>query len=216
MVPLRSIDAEHIAEELIKVFARVGVPWEILTDQGSNFTSKLLAELYRLLHIHAILNSLYHPQTDGLVERFNQMLKSMLRKMVDSEGKDWDKYLPYLLFAYREVPQVSTGFSPFELLYRRDIRGPLDVLRESWESKGSSDVSVIEHVVAMKEKRSQMTEIVHENLTKAQAKQKMWYDKNVQLREFKAGDLVLVLLPSSSNKLLAQWQGPYSIEKKGW
>ena len=75
-IPLRSIDAEHIAEELIKVFSRVGVPREILTDQGSNFTSQLLAEVYRLLHIQPIKTSPYHPQTDGLVERFNQTLKS--------------------------------------------------------------------------------------------------------------------------------------------
>ena len=61
-IPLRSIDAEHIAEELIKVFARVGVPREILTDQGSNFTSQLLAELYRLLHVHPIRTSPYHPR----------------------------------------------------------------------------------------------------------------------------------------------------------
>ena len=55
----------------------------------------------------------------------------MLRTFVAEEGKDWDKLIPYLLFAYREVPQATTGFSPFELLYGRDIRGPLDVLRES-------------------------------------------------------------------------------------
>ena len=61
-IPLRSID---IAEELIKVFSRVGVPKEILTDQGSNFTSQLLAEVYRLLHIQPIKTSPYHPQTDG-------------------------------------------------------------------------------------------------------------------------------------------------------
>ena len=114
---IRSIEAERIAEELVKLFARVGVPEEILTDQGSNFTSSLLAELYRTLHVHPIRTSPYHPQTDGLVERFNQTLKSMLRKSATKEGKDWDKLLPYLLFAYREVPQTSTGFSPFELLY---------------------------------------------------------------------------------------------------
>ena len=109
--------AERIAEEFIKLFARVGIPEEILTDQGSNFTSSLLAELYRMLHVHPIRTSPYHPQTDGLVERFNQTLKSMLRKCATKEGKDWDKLLPYLLFAYREVPQASTGFSPFDLLY---------------------------------------------------------------------------------------------------
>ena len=66
-VPLRSIDAEHVAEELIKIFAQIGVPEEILTDQGSNFMSKLLAELYSILHIHFIRMYLYYPQTDGLV-----------------------------------------------------------------------------------------------------------------------------------------------------
>lgn len=112
-IALKSIEAESIAEELIKLFARVGVPQEILTDQGSNFTSKLLAELSRLLHIKPIRTSPYHPQTDGLVERFNQTLKAMLRRTADEEGKDWDRLIPYLLFAYREVPQASTGFSPF-------------------------------------------------------------------------------------------------------
>ena len=85
-VPLKSIDAESVAEELIKVFARMGVPQEILTDQGSNFTSQLLVELYRLLQVRPIRTSPYHPETNGLVERFNQMLKSMLRKAVTETG----------------------------------------------------------------------------------------------------------------------------------
>ena len=74
------VDAEAVAEELVKMFTRVGIPREILTDQESDFTSQLLAELYRLLHIHPIRTSPYHPQTDGLVERFNQTLKAMLRR----------------------------------------------------------------------------------------------------------------------------------------
>ena len=89
-IALRSIDAEHIAEELLKLFSRVGVPKEIITDQGSNFTSQLLAKLYRLLGVKGIRTSPYHPQTDGLIERFNQTLKGMLRKIVQDEGKDWD------------------------------------------------------------------------------------------------------------------------------
>jgi transposase InsO family protein len=91
----------------------------------------LLTELYKLLHVKPIRTSPYHPQTDGLVERFNQTLKAMLKKTAVDEGKDWDKLLPYLLFAYREVPQASTGFSPFELLYGWQVRGPLDILKES-------------------------------------------------------------------------------------
>ena len=120
-VPMRSIDAENVAEELLKLLACVGIPVEILTDQGSNFTSQLLSELYSMLHIHGIRTTPYHPQTDGLVERFNQTLKAMLRKTAVQEGKDWDLLIPYVLFAYREVPQSSTGFSPFELLYGREV-----------------------------------------------------------------------------------------------
>ncbi len=64
--------------------------------------SKLLKELYNLLNIHRIRTSPYHPQSDRLVEQFNKTLKSMLKKFVNGEGKDWDLMLPYLLFAYRE------------------------------------------------------------------------------------------------------------------
>ena len=59
-------------------------------------------------------------------------LKSMLRKAVIKEGKDWDKLIPYLPFAYQEVPQASTGFLPFELLYGRAVKGPLDVIHNMW------------------------------------------------------------------------------------
>ena len=59
-----------------------------------------------------------------------------------------------------------------------------------------------------------MSEVVQENLTKAQLQQKTWYDKRAWLREFKMGDLVLVLLPTTSNKLLAQWQGPYQVVQR--
>ena len=213
---LRSIDAEHIAEELIKLFARVGVPKEILTDQGSNFMSQLLAELYRLLGVKAIRTSPYHPQTDGLVERFNQTLKGMLRKTAQDGGKDWDKQIPYLLFAYREVPQSSTGFSPFELLYGRDVRGPLDILRETWEASSKSDETVVSHVLETQRRLNEMADIVGQNLAMRQEAQKHWYDKRARMREFKRGDPVLVLLPTSTDKLTAQWQGPYQVlDRKG-
>ena len=93
--------------------------------------SQVLKEMCRLLHISQLRTSVYHPQTDGLVERFNKTLKSMLRKLVDTDGRDWDQLLPYLMFAVREVPQSSTGFAPFELLYGRRPRGLLDLAKES-------------------------------------------------------------------------------------
>ena len=213
-IPLRSIDAEHIAEELIQMFSRVGIPREILTDQGSNFTSQLLSEVYRLLHIQPIRTSPYHPQTDGLVERFNQTLKAMLRRTANEEGKDWDKWVPYLLFAYREVPQSSTGFSPFELVYGHQVRGPLDVLKESWENSSKSNESVVSYVLSIQEKLAKMSELARGNLAKAQQRQKRWYDENARERQFEPGDQVLVLLPTETSKLLARWHGPYPVLRR--
>ena len=86
-------------------------------DQGTDFMSTLLEEMYRLLHIKKIRRTPCYPQPDGLVECFNSTLKGMLRKFVSCNGKNWDEYLSYLLFAYHEVPQETTGFSPFDLLY---------------------------------------------------------------------------------------------------
>ena len=113
----------------------------------------------------------------------------MLRKAATNEEKDWDKLVPYLLFAYREVPQTSTGFSPFELLYGRNVRGPLAILKESWEVS-KSDESIVSYVLSTQEKLCKMTELVQENLSKAQGKQKAWYDKNARVKEFDPGDPV--------------------------
>eukprot|EP00795_Rhopilema_esculentum_P005569 gene5569-9573_t len=213
-VPLRSIDAESVAEELVKLISRFGVPEEILTDQGSNFMSKLLQEVYKMIGVKSIRTSPYHPETDGLCERFNGTLKNMLRKAATNDYPNWDKMLPYLLFAYHEVPGESTGFSPFELLYGRQVRGPLDILKETWESNEKVPEDVVSYVLKMRENLSKMMEIVQENLSTAQRKQKTWYDKKSRVRIFKEGDEVFVLLPTSTNKLQAQWLGPYKVKRQ--
>ena len=95
----------------------------------------------------------------------------MLRKYASEDGKDWDRLLLYVLFAYREAPQESTGFSPFELLYGREIRGPLDVLKEEWETKANNE-SVISHIMLMQERLESMSNLVQRNMKQAQAQQK--------------------------------------------
>lgn len=213
--PLRDVTAKQIASALLKFFSQVGIPKEVLTDQGTNFMSRTLQQVYQLLGIKRVRTTPYHPQTDGLVERFNQTLKNMLKKFVSDSGKDWDKWLPYLLFAYREVPQASTGFSPFELLYAHQVRGPLDVLKESWEATDNpKKKNILTYVMKMRDKLQQSTALARENLIRSQVQQKHWYDKMARSRSFEAGEEVLLLLPTSDNKLLAKWQGPYQIKKK--
>ena len=93
-IPLKSTDSKHVAETLIPFFSHVGLPQEILSNCGTNFTSRLIEELYSLLGIHAIKTSPYHLQTDGLIERFNATMKSMLRKVIQKFDKQWNKALP--------------------------------------------------------------------------------------------------------------------------
>ena len=115
-----------------------------------------------------------------------------------------DRLLPYVLFAYREVPQSSTGFSPFELLYGRTVRGPVDILQESWEACEKSYESVVSHILSVQEKLARISELAQENSAWAKAQQKAWHDHNARAREYQPWEQVLVLLPTSTSKLLAQ------------
>ena len=98
------ISTERIAEALLDIFSRLGFPHEILSDQGSQFTSGLMKEICRLISIKQSFTTPYHPMANGLNERFNGTLKAMLKRMCQERPKDWDRYLPAALFAYREVP----------------------------------------------------------------------------------------------------------------
>ena len=129
-IALPSIETEHVAEALVDMFSRVGIPDEMLTDCGSQFTVEVMKEVSRLLSIQQLTTTPYHPMCNGLVERFHVTMKQTLRRMCAEPPKDWDKYLPALLFAIGEVPQELLGFSPFELLYGRSVRGPMAILKE--------------------------------------------------------------------------------------
>ncbi len=130
----------------------------------------------------------------------------MIRKFVHEDAKNWDKRLEPLLFAVREVPQASTGISPFELLYGRQPRGVLDVLREAWEDRPSNSKNEIQYVLDLRTKLHTLGRHSMENLLQAQGRQSRLYNRGTRFREFAPGEKVLVLLPTSSSKLLAKWQ----------
>ena len=212
-IALPSIEAERVAEALVDMFSRVGIPSEMLTDCGSQFLSNVMQEVSRLLSLRQMTTTPYHPICNGLVERFNGSLKQMLRKMCSERPRDWDKYLNPLLFAIREVPQESLRFAPFELLYGRSVRGPMNILRELWtgEEKDDEVKSTYQYVVDLRERLEETCKLAQKHLGKAKEVQKKYYDKKAKVREFKVGEQVLVLLPKNNNKLLLQWQGPFPV-----
>ena len=212
-VPLPTIETERVAEALLEIFSRVGFPSEILSDMGSNFTSGLMKEVTRLISVKHLTTTPYHPICNGLCERFNGTLKQILRRLCSERPSDWDRYLPAVLFAYREATQESLGFSPFELVYGRTVRGPLEILKTLWtgEAKGEEVKTTYNYVLDLREKLEKTMEIAHEELRRAATKHKSMYDRKTKDRVFTAGDDVLILLPTDNNKLVMQWKGPFAI-----
>jgi len=109
-IPLKQHTAAEVAQALGTVFSHFGLP-QILSDQGSDFMSELMQMFLDDFSIHHVCSSPYHPHSNGACERFNGTLKTMLRSLLDRFPGSWDTALPWILFAYREVPVETVGFS---------------------------------------------------------------------------------------------------------
>lgn len=213
-VPLPSIETERVAEAMLDVFSRVGIPEEILSDRGTQFTSDLMKEICRLISVKQIHTTPYNPRHNGLNERFNGTLKTMLKRMCTERPRDWDRYLPALLFAYWEVPQASTGFAPFELLYGRAVRGPMRILKELWTGPGEEEeYTTYQYIFDLRNKLEDTCRLAQEKLAEAGESYRRHYDKKTKPRKLNVGDKALLLLPTDRNKLLLQWKGPFEVTK---
>ena len=138
----------------------------------------------------------------------------MMKTLNPEQWKTWDKYIPYFCFAYREVPQDSTGFSPFELLYPHKVTGPLEIVKQQWINNDPTEQNVIQYVLDMRKRMADMLEVAQDNITDSQTKQKKWYDKKARERKYELGQKVLLLLPDDAGKMKAKWSGPYNIVQK--
>ena len=135
------------------------------------------------LGIEQYTSSAYHPESQGALERFHQTLKNMIRTYCLDFEKDWDEGVHLLLFAARE----TLGFSPFELVFGRTVRGPLQLLKEKWLND-ETGTNLLDYVSKFKYKINRASEIARVNLKEAQTKMKKWYDKVVKSRDFSPGD----------------------------
>jgi len=205
-VPLKNINTETVAEALVDIFSRLGVPQEILSDLGTQFVSECMKEVTRFLSIKQLTMTRYHPTCNGLTEKFNGTMKSMLKRLCSEQPRQWHRHINPLLFAYCEVPQESTGFSPFQLLYGTAVRGPMCILKELWtkELEEPEVKSSYQYVFELRETLGDTLKLAHTEFQKAQKKGKHYYDRKTKVRKFVPGDKVLVLLSTDHNKLLMQ------------
>jgi hypothetical protein len=144
-----------------------GVPKKIMSDRGTQFTSRFWPKLHESMDTKLNFSSAYHPQTDGQTERTNQVLEDMLRACASKHGGSWDKSLLFVEFSYNNSYQASLKMAPFEALYGRKCRTPL-----YWSETGESQLFG-PNIIKEAERQVQ---VVRENLEVAQSRQKNYAD----------------------------------------
>ncbi|KAG3050649.1 hypothetical protein PC122_g23195 [Phytophthora cactorum] len=177
-----SLDTISFVDAMIEgVICRHGVQERLLSDCGSNFTSNLARSLYETLGIKKMFSSAYHPQTQGLVERFNGTLMCMLRMYVSETQTDWDVYLPRVLFAYRTAYHEGLGDTPFFSWYGRDPVLPIDfAFLNTGKDWKSNEVAVYRRKVYHSLRDSRR--LVERQLIKAQDRHEKRLDKQGNAR----------------------------------
>ncbi|WVZ97272.1 hypothetical protein U9M48_042821 [Paspalum notatum var. saurae] len=181
-----------------------------LHDRGSLFVSRFWEQLQVALGTNLIRSSAYRPQTSGQVERVNQILEDMLRVCALTYSAKWDKCLPLAEFAYNNSYQKSLEMAPFEALYGRRCRTPLN-----W-SEPSERVTFGTDLVAQAEEQ---VKHIHENLKRAQSRQKSYADRRRRPLVFETGDQVYLRVSQMKGvhrfgvkgKLAPRYVGPFQI-----
>ena len=201
-IPLPNQTAATITRELVKVFSNYGLPEILHSDQGRNFESTLLQQTLDAFGITKSRTTAYHPQGDGMVERFNRSLLQMLRAYVSHEA-DWEKFLPLVMFAYRTSVHTSTGAPPFELMFGRNAQTP--PLPAGYAHDTSS------YPEQLRCKLSKLYDFVETHMIDAAHHQQRSYNQHVQQRSFQVGDTVWLDLPTAG-KLDPKWEGGWIVK----
>ena len=209
-IPLKSETARAVANGMIEIFARTGIPLKLLSDQGAQFLGSLVRHLCRDLRVDQVRTAPYHPECNGVVERMHGTLVPMLTK-ASQLGMDWVEQLPFALFALRSAPNRDTKFSPYQLVYGHRVRTPLDILHQGWAEVEFSEMETEEWADWLVARLAVWHESVLERGKAASGCRKHQYDKSTVNRTLKVGDQVLCRIPGLIGKLKESWHGPYSV-----
>ena len=158
-----------------------GVPRTIVSDRGTQFTSKFWKQLHETLGTRLEFSTAFHPQIDGQTERVNQILEDMLRSCALDYGSSWDDNLPYAEFSYNNSYQTSLKMAPFEALYGRRCRTPL-----LWDEVGDRQLFGPDLI----KESEQKVRLIRDRLKVAQSRQKSYADSKRKETVHEVGDRV--------------------------
>lgn len=175
-----------------------------------------MKELCKITGVQKSRTTPYHPQGNGMTERFNSTLMNMLGTMDPSKKADWKDYVETMTHAYNCTVHESTGFSPYQLMFGRHPRLPVDLAFGIQLEDDPKEQSHSEYMTAFKDRLVKSYEVARQTSAKAKEKQQKNYDKKVKGREFSTGDRVLMLAKGfkGRHKIADRWKGPYRVERK--
>ena len=207
-------EATTVAKKLVEFFARFGIPNELHSDQGRNFESSVFKECCTLMGVRKTRTTALHPESDGMVERFNATLGQQLAKFCRDNQASWDEKLPMLIMAYRSAEHESTGYTPARLMNGRELRLPSNVATgvppEDEESR-----TITEYVEKIKRNLIEVHNHVRENLKIASGSMKQRFDAKASQAILEPGEKVWLYNPRRKRgvcpKLSSDWEGPYTI-----
>jgi hypothetical protein len=181
--------AQFIYDEIVLQY---GPPETILTDQGTHFINKLVKQVTKLLEVRHLRTTPYHPQTNGMTERFNGTLCTALAKLASHHQEDWDQFIPVVLYAYRIRKHTDMKHSPYEAMYGQSARLPNGILLGA---EYFDDVT-----------RKQTTDKIRDEAKRPPATKRS---------KFHLGQTVLWKAGIRRNKLEPKLEGPFTITSIG-
>ena len=208
--PVEDTEAETVARSLRDFVHCYGCPEELLSDRGSQFTSKLVKALCKQLGVKKIFTCSFRPSTNGLNEHLNGTLFNAVKIYASKKPSTWDEYLDAVTFAFRTTPHSVTMHTPAFLMYGREVNSPLDM-------KPPTRLYSEDYIKTMQNERQQAYTLVKELVSKEQLRQKIHHDQDIKELKVKVGDKVwlrdFIVKKGTSKKFHQPWIGPYEVAK---
>ena len=192
-----------------EIFPRFGAPLQLLTDNGPENVNKIMKKTLKDLNVDHVTTSFYHLQSNSKVERFRRTMNDVLAKKLGINEQSWDIYINQMLVAIRFHVSETTKFSPYYLLFNRDVILPLDNILRPRRIYYGDDY----HQIALHEMHRSFT-FVRNNIKKAR---RTAIDKPLSKTKdvtFKVGDLVYYRNHHKKGKLDMRWQPCYGVVEK--
>ena len=210
--PLPDKTAQSVVDAFFnQVVCHFGMPSVIHSDQGREFENKIMQELCLLGGAHKTRTTPYHPESDGMVERFNRTLLMMLAMFAGKNRDDWDDLLPAVMMAYRSSVHESTGFSPYRLMFGEECTLPMDIGLPR-DQLDTSESITSPYALGVRDALEEAYDQVRQHSGQAVQRQKRLYDRRAVKRDFAVGDWVMrYYSPAKKCKLDSPWIDPYLI-----